>query len=71
MPIIMNASEIQIYIQDHFHSSSLLPTIHMPPWTVFSIIYQHYGNLIALPNALAPTLLRSMETQKKQSLSPF
>ena len=68
----MNASEMQRYIQDHFHSlliSSLLPTIHMPPWAIFSIIYQHYGNLIALPNALAPALLRSIEIQKMVLIS--
>lgn len=49
--------------------SSLLPTIHTPPWALSSIVHQHYGNLITVPKALAPTLLRSMETQQTVLIS--
>lgn len=41
----------------------------MSPRAIFNIMYQRYGNLIALPNALTPTLLRDMEKQTSVLIS--
>lgn len=62
---------MQRYVQDHFRSlliPSLLPTTHTTLGS-FTIMHQHYRNLITLPKALAPTLLSSVETQQAVLIS--